>query len=300
MATATYKSKKIKIPYHPEEFTFEKAMDFKIAIEEFEKQCKVYTEQDIADFGDEVEDFVEPTVDPIEEDLMLLEAVDCIVPGVVGLVDKYNLPGENTTKLVENGYVIKPGDELSTCRIYAHIITIIDTYKPEKILKKFSVRHYADALPDGQHRKSKDKKITYYIEPDDVVRATNYKKTYSNAEVLLTNIFNRNTAKGLKRGDLVSSNLMFKLSIEEMAVLLRRKNEKLPVKRREQFEFVDRRKKVFRDLPYSTVLDVRFFFRITIAVYIVTILTAIFGKGKSKKAKTSSKRKRSTKRTPNG
>jgi hypothetical protein len=74
------------------------------------------------------------------------------------------------------------------------------------------------------------------------------------------------------------SNLEFNLGLSQLAILLRKRGEQLPISKSKRDAFIEQRKLIFQELPLSTVLDIRAFFLSIIAGLSMTSVIPIFSK----------------------
>lgn len=252
----------IEVPFNAEEFQFEAVADFMNAEQKFLKEAQADLPDDIDEDEEydeeEIEAMTEYKIDEEEAQLHLIDAVSEIIPDIDLL--PFSIEGDDPNALINEKYFLKPGHKLSTVRLYAHIITIINSYKPEELDIDYKVEWNNE---------------TYYLEPDDALRVLGFKKAYTNADVIIVNRFNQKANKKSLIQDNLGGNIMFNLGIEEMAILLRKKNEEVPLKRSRQIAWINERKKIFKKMPYSLILNVRFFLLSIIDVYLNQRSTSI-------------------------
>jgi len=243
----------------------------------------------------ELEDLYEITFTKRDESVYLFKAVSRFVGGdldqltynidndkqVQELLDKGFLFGSDVSKL---NYSFKVDTfEISIVRLYIHIITIVNQYKPNKIPAEFKVKWYSEPLKEGQNRRKNAKKNWYYLQANEARSTLKFKKAnLTFGEVFLMGIIQDNFEKKKASTKHLNGNAAFNLNIKCLSVLLRKKGEKIPIDKKDYDPFIKQRQSVWRDIPLSTVLDVRFFFLNTIEESVQSSVTNIFSKAKDK------------------
>ena len=71
--------------------------------------------------------------------------------------------------------------------------------------------------------------------------------------------FQQKFGKAIEKGD-IEGNLAFTLGLSELAVVLRKNNETLPIDIAKREAFYKKRQLLFQSLPMTTVVDIRYFF----------------------------------------
>ena len=96
---------------------------------------------------------------------------------------------------------------------------------------------------------------TYMINPQE---AENIQRSvgFTVGEVITVKTFLDYAVKRKSRG---LENVDFNLSLEQIATILRKPGERLPVHVNERTRFIDARKREFADLPYPMAIDIIFF-----------------------------------------
>lgn len=189
--------------------------------------------------------------------ISLNSAVLSLVSGDLQYVPNY-LDQEDAKTLIDNGYTIQPGEDVSMARLYAHLVSTVNNYEPEELKSDFSLDWYDlenDPCVRGQEKKFS---VTYYIDPERADRLLT-EKAYTNGETIELLEFRKDIKANIEEKGDPQGNLAFTLSLAQMSILLRKKGEELPAQAQERKAFIDHRSKVFADLPYNIVLDVRFF-----------------------------------------
>lgn len=204
-----------------------------------------------------------------EEPDSFIHALDSMNEAIGSLVDGdlsfllSNIELESSQYLIDGGYTIAPGDELSTSRLYAHLVNTIEGYEPEQLTPPGK-----PGQPETAYS-TKYKGDTYYIEPERANRLLD-QKAYTNGETIELLEFTRQIQSVIeKKGD-PQGNLAFTISMQQMAVLLRKEGETIPVKKGPRKEWIKKRAEHFAELPYDIVLNIRFFLIGTYVEYLKT------------------------------
>lgn len=245
----------LDIPFTCAEIQFEQFIDFTSYEQRFFKANEIKRK------GDEsneisLKEIIDSTDLSIEH---LIQSVSYIVDG-----DIDELPfttGENIGLLIEEGYILtldSLGDDLSVLKLYAHCINIISTYEPALREPKFVLEW-----------NSKE----YTINRTEAVKSL-LNVPMTAGELITTLELQRKTLTITKKKGDRDGNLAFNLGLQEVAILLRKKGEKLPSNRRKRIKFIDERVRVFRKLPMDVILDVRFFLLDSMIDYLKTRITS--------------------------
>ena len=119
----------IDVPVHVKERTFENFCDFRTHEREY---IRLGRPPELLDDGSNKEE-VESWVFPLEDVMAaLVLAVEQMVFGdVIDL--PFRLEKDDIHKLTAAKYQVKPGDDLSILRLYAHLVTIIQDFSPGRI-----------------------------------------------------------------------------------------------------------------------------------------------------------------------
>ena len=233
----------LDIPLSVEEITFEQFIDFTA------KEQK---------FFESVESDKEPKA--IDESIgHLIEAIGLLVAG-----DVEQLPfsaDDDAEQLIQSNFMLSIdsiGQELTIIKLYAHCVNLISSYQPVIPPAEFNLEWNG---------------IRYTINRNEAVRSL-LNVPLTAGEVITTLELQRKTVNAIKKKGDPDGNLAFNLGLQEMAVLLRKPNERLPSNRRKRIDFIDERVKTFRHLPMDIVLDVRFFLISSMNEYLKTRLTS--------------------------
>lgn len=174
--------------------------------------------------------------------MALVNTIQTMVTGNIADLP-FSLPADSPQDLIDGGYLIRNGHDLSVIRIYAHILTIIRTYRPKNIPPRYRVK-----LNEG----------TFVMSGNDAARIMTG-QGYTTGETVEIMEFRRNFQKRLEINPMELGNLEFNLGLTEMAILLRKPKEELPADESELEAFINERKKVMANMHLGQVLDVRFF-----------------------------------------
>lgn len=172
----------------------------------------------------------------------LLRALKCVVRG-----DLEQIPfagaSDSYSDLIETGYQLRIGDEISILRIYAHLVVLVQEYKPETIPETLTLSWLGNAY-------------TVHSGPTARILSGRYLTTGEAIEVLE---YQRRAGKAVEATPGETGNIEFTLGLTEFAILVRREGEKLPSDRKELTRFINGRQKIFSGLPLDRVMDLRFF-----------------------------------------
>ena len=241
----------VDVPFSVHDIDFDSFTDFKIGEQEYLKSCQSLPNGvDPEDLTPE--ELEEQTKIVYNTDTSQTYLIEAIAELCTGDLDKltFNIDSaENVNTLIEEGYVIKPQDPISTLRVYAHLITILNAYEPSK------------AVHQGNYAVDINGNL-YEIE-------SYQNQSLTNGEVLTLLEFERLADLRIQErgGD---ANIDFNLGLEQLAVLLRLKGEGLPINRKDRIKFIDNRKSIFAKLPMNVIFDIRFFL---ISILVRSIMT---------------------------
>lgn len=137
--------------------------------------------------------------------------------------------------------MLVPGSELTTATLYNHIVAVVNSYEL-KTVKEFAITHKGEK---------------FFIASLEELVPT--RKLTVGESLTMLELSKRVTKLKEKKGD-PNGNYEFSLGLEEIAILARKKGERLPITQKERQEFISKRAEFFKDCPLSEVLKVRFFF----------------------------------------
>lgn len=230
----------IELPMHPAAVTFEQFCDFRTAEQEFLNAKKPAGR--IAGFD---------------------KAIAIMAPGDIDKIP-VALEGETVTDLIEANYQVdlEAGHELTKDRIYAHMIVMINNYKPERIPETFTFKW---------------KKKTFKIQSGRVARVLTG-RDMTTGEAIEVLEYQRRAAEATEHTPTEVGNIEFNLGLTEFAIMIRQPGEELPAGRKDRIRFLNQRKELFKTLPLDQVLDIRHFFLNALLRSVTTPSTSLSGK----------------------
>jgi hypothetical protein len=241
-------TEKLNVPLHVGEILWADWCDFQ------QKEIEYFEARDNEDVRDSI--------------IKMMEAVMtiCDIPGEPFSVK--DLPysiDENDAKLIDQGYFLGFGEEVSVLRLYAHLVTMVTGYKPEKLdSDNFKIQVGEEVFCIDQERAGKTMAM------DGVT-------TGEAIEILE---FQRIAREGLRAKRVDFGNMDFTLGLKSLAVLVRKPGEELPFNRQECDFFLNNRMNVFKDVvTVEEVLTLRFFLINSYLIYQTTQSTRFSSKG---------------------
>lgn len=245
----------IEIPQALEEIRFQQFCEFRELESQFWKENEARTDEN----GNVQE--------PEAEALVYLKLEDAIKvfsgPGIE--CAPVSIEGDNFQAMIDAGYRLKIGDDVSLLRYYAHIVSLINSYKPEKIPTTFEWKS--------------DKGKTYKVKKDEAARAI-YGTAMTAGEAITVLEYQRRAGLAEKKGLAEIGNIEFSLGLTEIAILLRRPGERLPADKRKRDHFIEQRREVFADITLDVVMSLRFFLLNSLLAYATTRNTNFSGKAR--------------------
>lgn len=179
---------------------------------------------------------------------LLLEAVGVIVKG-----DLASLPmavdGDEFVELIESEYMVKPGDDLSLLRVYAHVVNVINLYRPETIPETFTIKRSRFPWLKAER---------FEVQSQPAARVIDGRVITTGEAVELLE-YQRLADQKIDAAPGEIGNIEFTLGLTEVALLMRQPGESLPSSPRKLKGFLNDRKKQFKKLPLSVILSLRFF-----------------------------------------
>lgn len=151
---------------------------------------------------------------------------------------------EPLEELFLNSFAVTLGDDLSVMRLYAHLNTVINAFKPETLKDKVFKLHVG-----GEEYQLDQLKAAKFLTLEGV----------STGEAIEVLEFRRIAEKNLEEKKYSLGSMDFTLGLRELAILVRKKGEPLPWNRGELNQFLDTRMQVFRTVTSAEVLTLRFF-----------------------------------------
>ena len=167
----------------------------------------------------------------------LIAAISQLVEGPVNCLP-LDVKGDNLERLIESEYRIGIGDELSVNRLYVHLITTVNTFRPESIPEEWSLKSLGFS-------KSAFRVLA--------------KEPLTTGEALEVLEFQRRASRALEETPHEVGNIDFTLGLTELALLCRKKGEQLPSERPKLERFLNERRKVFAACTMDEILTLRFF-----------------------------------------
>ena len=170
--------------------------------------------------------------------------------------------------LVGEMYIIQPGDEISQERLYAHLVTVVESYEGTHKVK------YEQGWRPSEYRVKIGKEM-FYIETSRARRLFK-DESYTTGEVVEVKEFRRKLGQQIEETGDREGQLAFNLGASVLAILLRKRGENLPYRKEEREKFINRRAKLFSELPLSVHRDCCFFLTTTLQDLAPLILTGGF------------------------
>ena len=283
----------IEFPIAVHEITWEQFNDIRVIEQKFFKANTPEPDSEENEAGDtektpEPETVITPAaaLQNISESVNhVVDLLDIVMDGDWGEIP-FSQPGDNMAQLFKDGFTYNIENafdsDVTLMRLYVHIMNTIQYYKPVKPFLKYSLKWKGE---------------TYYIDPTEAFNALSG-IDYTVGETITVLEFQKKAQEKIaEKGD-GSGNIGFNLGIQEVAILLRKKNEKLPFKRRERIRFIDQRARLFTDLPLDEILNIRFFFLNILMLSEITPTTNSSSKGlrmKQQQVKNAAKARRQRK-----
>lgn len=169
---------------------------------------------------------------------------------------------EPNDELFLSHYTVTLGDDLSLMRLYAHLNTIINAFKPETLSDKvFKI------VIGGEEYQLDQLKAAKFLTLEGV----------STGEAIEVLEFRRIAEKNLEEKKFALGSMDFTLGLRELAILVRKKGEALPWNRKELEAFLNSRMQVFRGVTAGEVLTLRFFLINSYLLWLQNQTTNSFG-----------------------
>jgi len=197
--------------------------------------------------------------------MILIEVVEQVVKGDLSDIP-FAVDGENVLDLMQSDFVFNFDDELSITRIYAHIITL---------LKRVDIEN----LDNGKEIRIKNGEVEYVLDSVRAVRLMT-ETNVTAGEMLETLEFQKRFFGNSEKANLNDvTNLDFELGLTEVAILCRKEGEKLPWRKAELDNWLQKRIHEIKDIPLSDVLRIRFFLLDSLTNFVQTANTDTFLRG---------------------
>lgn len=166
-----------------------------------------------------------------------------IIDGNIADIE-FSIEGDSPTKLIENKYHIGLEDDISLMRLYAHWVTIVDAFKPEKVPRIIKMDMEGTTCELTKER----------VEILFMGEGTTAGQLIEILEFRRRCLFLAETVKSEATG-----NLDFNLGTTEMSLLVLPKGVKLPHKRGPLMKHINEWKKKWEFVPLDELLTIRFF-----------------------------------------
>jgi len=255
----------IDIPFHPIECNFADFCDFKTEEYKYLELNRLTQEEKRpgrrANFS-------------LKAGRQLLKTVCTVVQGDVDQIP-FSIDEPGSVSKLFDSYTIKPGDELSVIRLYAHIVNTWNSYKPEAINKVYKT------TVDGD---------TYYLAGNAAQLLLGI--GYTAGETFEAMEYQRRAHLHIEQAPDQVGNIEFNLGLTELAILLRKKGERLPSSETERENFINDRKQVFSRITLDQVFNLRFFLGNLLLKTARQKLTPISGRGPRAQPVKNQRRKR--------
>lgn len=229
----------INLPLTAHEVNWEAFCDFKDHEQKYFDECEKLR----ARYG--VENLSDASLEPIET-VEVISAITYALEQVYGdwvwSLD-FTL-GEELDELFLSGFTVTIGDDLSIMRLYAHLNTIINTFKPETLKDKVF-----KLVIGGEEYQLDQLKAAKFLTLEGM----------STGEAIEVLEFRRIAEKNLEEKKFALGSMDFTLGLRELAILVRKKGEALPWNRKELESFLNDRMQTFRTVTAGEVLTLRFF-----------------------------------------
>ena len=238
----------LTLPLTPKEIDFSDFCDF-------QKEERLYI--DLSSPPEELsEEELESWVFPVDESVkQLTRAVSMLAPEVFVEKDKvilpFNIEGEKAKDLIDGGFTISIGDDLSILRLYSHLINIIRKYQPQEIPITFTLTH---------------KGKSFELKREQVVKILT-KQSFTTGESVEVMEYNRRKELVVQDKPLEIGNLDFELGLTEVAILVRQPGEPLPWEKKDLDNFIEERRELFKTVKLSDVIALRFFLLDSLITY---------------------------------
>lgn len=266
--TETGERRELELPMLKQDIRFKQYIEF------MEEEQKFFDS-----FAKEVRDRDTVTYDYVITEEDIIKDLDVIVGHLASAIGKIctgrldelpvSVEDDSMQLLIDHGYTLKPGDDLSLMRLYAHCMTVL----------KGDVGDKADITVDYKLEWHGE---TYYIEPRRAYRMLANKR-YTTGEVIEVLEFQRKIKQKMdnRKPGTMTSKWDFNLGLAEVSMLLRKKGEALKTNRADLDKFLHERMHIFQDLTLDIIFGIRFFLQSTIVEYATAETVGISITGKS-------------------
>ncbi len=220
----------ISVPFHVSDIRFSDFCDFKM----YEK---IYFD---ASRKNEI----------AEQKRALIQCVKCLITAkpqketkITDLFLELEYEGAAVETLV--GFVFNSDSDCSIVKLYAHLVTVINNYQPEKC-KELTTHGSTFYLQGTAIKKSIMQDENNPLTSGEIIELLELQKGMDS----------------LKTGEYShDANINFSLGLREMAILYRKENEHLPLEKEKLEKFIQERSKMFAEITLNYILDLAFFFQ---------------------------------------
>jgi len=222
----------INVPFHPIESSFADFCDFKTEEYKYLELNRLTQEEKRPGRRGNYS---------LKAGRQLVKALSQVVSGDLEQIP-FSVDAQGEVAKLFDGYMIKPGDELSILRVYAHVVNTYNSYKPELIPEVYQ------AEVGGER---------YYLTGNAAQMLLGI--GYTAGESFEVMEYQRRANLHVERTPDQVGNIEFNLGLTELALLLRKKGERLPSNETDRENFINERKQVFAEISLDQVFNLRFF-----------------------------------------
>ena len=185
-----------------------------------------------------------------EQKRALIQCVKCLITAtsqketkITDLFLELEYEGAAVETLV--GFVFNSDSDCSIVKLYAHLVTVINNYQPEKC-KELTTHGSTFYLQGTAIKKSIMQDENNPLTSGEIIELLELQKGMDS----------------LKTGEYShDANINFSLGLREMAILYRKENEHLPLEKEKLEKFIQERSKMFAEITLNYILDLAFFFQ---------------------------------------
>ena len=185
-----------------------------------------------------------------EQKRALIQCVKCLITAtsqketkITDLFLELEYEGAAVETLV--GFVFNSDSDCSIVKLYAHLVTVINNYTPEKC-KELTTHGSTFYLQGTAIKKSIMQDENNPLTSGEIIELLELQKGMD----------------GLKTGEFAhDANINFSLGLREMAILYRKENELLPLEKEKIENFIQERSKMFGEVTLNYIFDLAFFFQ---------------------------------------
>lgn len=181
----------------------------------------------------------------------------------------FGLGGDSITRLVQEKYRVKIGDDISVLRLYAHLCTVLKEANYVGDMTVENIPLFLDITHGGQK---------YRVIGNNAVRVMDDRpvRTAEFVECMEYKRLGAKSMKGRTKGEI--SSLHYTVAISQFAILVKQQGEELPEEEGARERWIKERRELLADLPLTDVMKVRFFLTATLSKSRNPASTVSFGK----------------------